>query len=213
MSISERIYQERKAHGFTQEQLADQLGVSRQAVSKWESGQSLPDLERAVQLADIFEITTDELLTGTEPVQEEQIENEKQVESAGGDARLYAYAGLGFIGIGTIVYIVMWTQMQTNWSYLAGALIQLAGSMVYGFGQSGNHSGKIRAKSMFWTAGIWMLLLIPAEIVCSVVFPGWPKIISLSAPLFHRSISLMVYAAVCLGLDLAIHFSLKSLQS
>ena len=45
MDISEKILQLRKAKGFTQEELAEKLNVSRQSVSKWESGQSVPELE------------------------------------------------------------------------------------------------------------------------------------------------------------------------
>ena len=67
MNISDRIQSLRKARGITQEQLADAVGVSRQAVSKWEAGQSGPDLERIVAMAEYFDVTTDYLLRGIEP--------------------------------------------------------------------------------------------------------------------------------------------------
>jgi transcriptional regulator with XRE-family HTH domain len=53
---------------MSQEELADAVGVSRQAVSKWESEQTAPDLEKVVIMSDIFEVTTDYLLKGIEPV-------------------------------------------------------------------------------------------------------------------------------------------------
>ena len=62
MNISDRIQSLRKARGITQEQLADAVGVSRQAVSKWEAEQSVPDLERIVAMAEYFDVTTDYLL-------------------------------------------------------------------------------------------------------------------------------------------------------
>ena len=46
MDVSEKILQLRKANGFTQEELAEKLNVSRQSVSKWEAGQSVPELEK-----------------------------------------------------------------------------------------------------------------------------------------------------------------------
>ena len=52
--LSERIQLLRRQQGFSQEELADRLGVSRQAVSKWESGQSTPDLERVVAMSNDF---------------------------------------------------------------------------------------------------------------------------------------------------------------
>ena len=67
MNISDRIQALRKSRGISQEQLADVLGVSRQAVSKWEAEQSSPDLERIVAMAEYFDVTTDYLLRGIEP--------------------------------------------------------------------------------------------------------------------------------------------------
>ena len=68
MTIADRIQSLRKSKGMSQEELADRVGVSRQAVSKWESEQATPDLDKIVIMSDIFEVTTDYLLKGIEPV-------------------------------------------------------------------------------------------------------------------------------------------------
>ena len=68
MTIADRILTLRKSKGMSQEELADAVGVSRQAVSKWESEQATPDLEKVVIMSDIFDVTTDYLLKGIEPV-------------------------------------------------------------------------------------------------------------------------------------------------
>lgn len=52
----------RKQHGFTQEQVAERLGVSRQAVAKWERGDSLPDIENIIALSDMYEVSIDFLV-------------------------------------------------------------------------------------------------------------------------------------------------------
>lgn len=62
MKLAEKIVFYRKRAGMNQEMLADKLGVSRQAVSKWETGEAVPELSKVVLLAKVFEITTDELL-------------------------------------------------------------------------------------------------------------------------------------------------------
>lgn len=62
MMLSEKIRKYRKQAGFSQEELADRLEVSRQAVSKWEMGQSAPDPEKIVLMSELFGISTDELL-------------------------------------------------------------------------------------------------------------------------------------------------------
>lgn len=52
----------RKQNGYTQEQVAERLGVSRQAVAKWERGESTPDIENVIALADMYEVTVDSLV-------------------------------------------------------------------------------------------------------------------------------------------------------
>ena len=62
MILADKITEERKKNGWSQEELAEKLGVSRQAVSKWESAGSVPDLQRVIELAQIFSVSTDYLL-------------------------------------------------------------------------------------------------------------------------------------------------------
>lgn len=62
MILADKIIEERKKNGWTQEDLAQKLGVSRQSVSKWESAGAIPDLKKIIQLADLFEVSTDYLL-------------------------------------------------------------------------------------------------------------------------------------------------------
>lgn len=64
MTLGQRIQMCRKRRGLSQEQLGEQVGVSRQAVSKWEQDTAQPSIEKIVALSVLFEITTDELLKG-----------------------------------------------------------------------------------------------------------------------------------------------------
>ncbi|MBR2504019.1 MAG: helix-turn-helix transcriptional regulator, partial [Oscillospiraceae bacterium] len=61
MILADKIILMRKQQGWNQEQLAEQLGVSRQAVSKWESGLSIPDLDKIIKMSNIFGVPTDYL--------------------------------------------------------------------------------------------------------------------------------------------------------
>lgn len=58
----DNLCQLRKLNGLSQEELAEKVNVSRQTLSKWESGESMPDLERAAALADVFGVTLDDLV-------------------------------------------------------------------------------------------------------------------------------------------------------
>ncbi len=62
MILADKIIKLRKKNGWSQEELADKLKVSRQAVSKWEGMQSVPELQKILQLGELFGVTTDYLL-------------------------------------------------------------------------------------------------------------------------------------------------------
>ena len=60
--LSENLYNLRKLHKFSQEQVADRLGVSRQAVAKWETGETAPDIHNCMALAQLYDVSVDELV-------------------------------------------------------------------------------------------------------------------------------------------------------
>ncbi|MCH5189323.1 MAG: helix-turn-helix transcriptional regulator [Oscillospiraceae bacterium] len=62
MILADKIINERKKNGWSQEELAGMLGVSRQSISKWEGAQAVPDLQRILKMAEIFGVSTDYLL-------------------------------------------------------------------------------------------------------------------------------------------------------
>lgn len=62
MILADKIINERKKNGWSQEELAERLSVSRQSVSKWESAQAVPDLQKILKMAEIFGVSTDYLL-------------------------------------------------------------------------------------------------------------------------------------------------------
>ena len=64
--LSARLAAARKEHGFSQEQLAEKMGVSRQAVSKWERGESAPDTQNLIALAKLYHTSTDYILELTD---------------------------------------------------------------------------------------------------------------------------------------------------
>jgi len=73
-----KLYELRKKNGLSQEELADKIGVSRQAISKWERAESSPDTDNLIALADLYGITLDELLNKKEAVESNIIEENKK---------------------------------------------------------------------------------------------------------------------------------------
>ena len=62
MILADKIIQLRKRAGWSQEELAAQLGVTRQSISKWEGAQSIPDMDKLLKLSRLFDVSTDYLL-------------------------------------------------------------------------------------------------------------------------------------------------------
>lgn len=74
MTLAEKIQALRTARGLSQGDLAEHLEVSRQSVSKWETGQATPDLDKIIKLADLFGVTVDELVREEKRAQPPQAE-------------------------------------------------------------------------------------------------------------------------------------------
>lgn len=77
MTIGEKIYTLRTKCGMTQEQLAEKIGVSRQAISKWESDVSVPEINKLKALANLFQVTLDEMM-GEKPLGENVVDVEEK---------------------------------------------------------------------------------------------------------------------------------------
>lgn len=79
MEFNNRMYELRKQKGLSQEELASRLNVSRQTVSKWENGESSPDMEKLVAISDLFELSLDELVLGKEQIVSEKESGKTEV--------------------------------------------------------------------------------------------------------------------------------------
>ncbi len=77
--FSEQLKREREKLGWSQAELAEKLHVSRQSVSKWETGKNYPSIEVIIDLSDLFGITIDELLRGDDGLKEKVIQDSRQL--------------------------------------------------------------------------------------------------------------------------------------
>ena len=149
MNISDRIQSLRKAKGMTQEQLADALGVSRQAVSKWEAEQSMPDLERIVAMAEYFDVTTDYILRGIEPV---------RAAPRGLNTRTAAVIATALNAAGVVIGAALWYEYQNALGPALLLVLQLAGTAVWLLHREG-------CPRWFWAVNVWLLSVIPCFVV------------------------------------------------
>lgn len=79
MIFSERLKKEREKKGWSQHDLAERIHVSRQSVSKWETGKNYPSIEMIIHLSDLFGVTIDELLRSDKELKDKVIKDSKQL--------------------------------------------------------------------------------------------------------------------------------------
>lgn len=96
IEIANRLVQLRKQHGLSQEELAARLGLSRQAVSKWERAEASPDTDNLILLSRVYGVSIDELLRTEDPVPEPEPEKGVKVTINGKPVRFHAKDGFYF---------------------------------------------------------------------------------------------------------------------
>lgn len=120
MDLSEKLLNLRKANDLTQEQLAEKTGVSRQSVSKWESGQSVPELDKIVALSELFNVSTDYLLKPSEidllTVKTQMLENQqKTLEKEMQKKTRQKKTILGCIAIYLLAFAILLLLKRISW--------------------------------------------------------------------------------------------------
>ena len=91
MALSEKLYELRKKDGLSQEQLAERLGVSRQAVSKWESGKAVPESDTLISISEYFDVSLDYLMKEDDSAVSEPVigaENVQPTNNTGREKRI-----------------------------------------------------------------------------------------------------------------------------
>lgn len=198
MNLSDRIQYLRKARDISQEGLADQLGVSRQAVSKWESEQSMPDLDKIISMSDYFAVTTDYLLKGIEPVV--QKEEEQSIKHRRIASNICYQLSLGFVGLGIILSIILADFLKISILLMPVLIVQGVGLLVWG---TGRNLSEVRPSFQVKLALILFLLFVPLGFLSNVLFPLgkiFPYPTSLAASLTFVTFYLIL--GVCISLFL-----------
>ena len=198
MNLSDRIQYLRKVRGISQEGLAEKLGVSRQAVSKWESEQSMHDLDKIISMSDYFEVTTDYLLKGIEPVV--QKEEEQSIKHRRIASNICYQLSLGFVGLGIILSIILADFLKISVLLTPVLIVQGVGLLVWG---TGRNLSEVRPSFQVKLALILFLLFVPLGFLSNVLFPLgkiFPYPTSLAASLTFVTFYLIL--GVCISLFL-----------
>lgn len=106
MKFNEKLIELRKKEGLSQEELGYKLNVTRQTVSKWELGQTTPEMDKLVEMSKIFNISVDELVNDNETVEQNTIIEDKKIGNASSKEKIVKYIIIGVICI-AIIYLVI----------------------------------------------------------------------------------------------------------
>ena len=157
MILADKIVQLRKKNGWSQEELAAQLNVSRQAVSKWEGAQSVPDLDRILQMSALFGVTTDYLLKDELEAEEPTSGKDSDLRRVGlEEANAYlAWRERASLRIAVATFLCILSPIPL--------LLLSAASQVEGWGISENRAG---------IAGVIVLLMVVAAAVAMFIACG-----------------------------------------
>ncbi|MCI6272003.1 MAG: helix-turn-helix domain-containing protein [Erysipelotrichaceae bacterium] len=191
MNMADRIQYLRKTNGISQEELADKVGVSRQAVSKWESEQSLPDLEKIITMSDYFGVTTDYILKGIEPV------TDKEQKSSELTSKILYIASTTFVAIGLFSAFAGWHETQIMDTIWGSMIIQVVGIAGYFIGRSISAAKPPFAVNWLNLSGFLFMpfSMVTGAISIALFKQGW--IAPYPIGITHVVLFVIVYISIC----------------
>ena len=178
MTFGEKLQQLRKGRGWSQERLAEEIPISRQAVSKWESGAAAPDTENVVRLSAIFGVSTDSLLhddfTGDEDIPAVKRREEELQKARNRDTAMMVLMGIMAMGlfwqlVGALIY-------QSHLIVLLGMtahiVIIIAFEALFRRYQGDPEAREQRL--LFWQLTVWFVSLFPCAALTRILWAFWP---------------------------------------
>ena len=191
MNMADRIQYLRKTNGISQEELADKVGVSRQAVSKWESEQSLPDLGKIITMSDYFGVTTDYILKGIEPVAD------KEQKSSELTSKIIYIASTAFVAIGLFSAFAGWYEKQTMDTVWGSMIVQAVGIAGYFIGRLFSAARPPFAVNWLNLSGFLFMpfSMVTGAISIALFKEGW--IAPYPIDIAHVALFVIVYISIC----------------
>ena len=159
--ISKNIKKLRTAQNISQEALAERLFISRQAVSSWENDRTQPDIEMIGKLAEVFNVSVEELIYGEK--RKIEIENEEPKQNNRLLIIIFSILGSAFVAIGLIFFIVFgWEYFGTVIKTALGLLPMLAGQAVaiYTYKRKMHSIAFTESGALVWSVGVVSTLFL-----------------------------------------------------
>lgn len=171
MTLGEKLQQMRKQAGVSQEELAGRMGVSRQAVSKWELDETMPETENVVQLSRLFGVSCDYLLR--DEVDEAGVPlpapGETHLDRQGWAHNALALS-LAVCAVGLLLALGGWLSQRASGPLVIGLIIQVGGVLLFELAVPRMGEGRKAARLGFYMIANWLVLPIPTAGLCWWIF-------------------------------------------
>lgn len=178
MTMAEKILALRKKAGLSQEELAEKLGVSRQAISRWEMGSAFPDAPNILGLSRLFGVTTDYLLYDEYETAQPPRKTSGIIENA---PRYMSAVFAGAIGLSAAVLVFQFINAayyQSEVLCLVGAMLSVLLAawfeMVYRILGPQDPAGRTK-RARFYTAAVWMGTYFPLRLALTCAAYRYPR--------------------------------------
>lgn len=172
MTLAEKIIRLRKGRGWSQEELAEQLEISRQSVSKWEGGVSIPELDKIVRMSEIFGVTTDYLLKEEQEAAEQEWQTEKTAAFYDVEKEPEQKAASRFVSGTEADAFMEVTKQVSRWIALGVFLCIVSPICLILFGGLSEYGIIPFSEDMAGGLGIVILLVFVAAAVAILIFQG-----------------------------------------
>ena len=176
MKLSDKIVRLRKSNGMSQEELADKLGVSRQAISRWEMGTAMPDATNILQLSRLFQVTTDYLLND-EYQSDNDLPKVKEVKTDGVHQIM-----IFLLTLEVMALIIQFMSVVILQNIFFGVLsfipfIAMVGGFEYAYQKKANEQNErtIQFRKRFYKVSAWLGTYFPIRLLAMALVHFYPR--------------------------------------
>lgn len=180
MKLADKILNLRKMHGMSQENLAEKMNVSRQAISRWEMGTALPDTSNVLQLSKLFGVTTDYLLNDDyESDYDVPVVKEAENTTKADANRQLAFIVLTGLNVIILIYqLIACFVLQNSFFSLTGTILSIATVVGFELGYRkitpiSESSKKYYCK--FYVTAFWLAAYFPIRLLVDVTMRLYPR--------------------------------------
>ena len=221
MTLGKKLQQLRKAKGLSQEQLAEQINVSRQAISKWELEEAVPDTSKVILLSKLFQVSTDYLLKDDLDNDINPLPAKDANDSPQGKSRMLTIICLGIVAIGFLICAISWLRwfkfltynmifiLQENILPVSiGFIVQIIGVVIFEAFNSRyiSEADNSKVRRNFYTVSVWLVFLFPSIYVANTFFSIFRRPITFFADLIYVAVP---YVLICIAVSLLLRVKIK----